>query len=146
MLTPEWAISYSGVPLAISYLKSYASIQPWYSKTKIDIHEDLNTSMVSDAFLVNRLTKEKPDMIGFSLYPWNLVRSLYIAEKIKEILPKVKIIVGGPEVSLDNELITKCNAVDTMVLGEGEEAFSEVLESFINGKDRLEISMEFAIE
>ena len=46
---------------------------------------------------------KKPGMIGFSCYIWNINMVKDIAQCIKKVLPKCRIICGGPEVSFDSE-------------------------------------------
>ena len=45
--------------------------------------------------IIKRITQEKPDAVGFSSYIWNIEKVLFIAERIKALLPHTKIILGG---------------------------------------------------
>ena len=58
-------------------------------------------SYLGDAALLEILLDQKPDIVGFTVYCWNLARSIYFAKKIKENYSP-RIIFGGPEITPDN--------------------------------------------
>lgn len=64
----------------------------------------------------------------FSCYIWNIGMCLDIAERLKKVSPKTKIIFGGPEVSFDDEYMQRYDFIDAVMRGEGEETFKEWLE------------------
>lgn len=70
------------------------------------------------------------DVVAFSCYIWNINQTLSVAEKIKEKNPYTRILLGGPEVSYENEEIMAAPAVDYIIAGEGEIAFSEFLQFY----------------
>ena len=74
---------------------------------------------------------EKPKICGFSTYIWNKNYNLSVAKKIKKIYPECIIVFGGPEV---NENFLKNNFIDTIVLGEGEENFTQILNDILENK------------
>ncbi|MEK6645833.1 MAG: radical SAM protein [Candidatus Firestonebacteria bacterium] len=122
--------NYYSPPLALGYLKAFAYKEGLLDKIQVEILDPLVTDLSGDAFLIDVITTKKPDVIGFSCYNWNLMRSLDIAKKIKNILPSVQIIVGGPEATRDNELLIANSYVDIIVCGEGEVTFVELLKYF----------------
>ena len=80
--------------------------------------------------IIKRITQEEPDAVGFSSYIWNIEKVLFIAEKIKALLPDTKIILGGPEVSFNGErVLTENPFVDFVISGEGEKAFAETVKA-----------------
>jgi len=46
---------------------------------------------------------------------------------VKERLPKLRVVVGGPEVQKDNLWVLQHPAVDVAVIGEGEQTFVDLL-------------------
>ena len=85
--------------------------------------------------IIKRIYEERPDVIGFSSYIWNMEKVLYISEKIKELLPFSKIILGGPEVSFnEKEILSENPFVDFIVSGEGEKAFAKLAEALSENK------------
>ncbi len=71
--------------------------------------------------------RRAPEVIAFSCYIWNWdVISALLAE-LPKILPETDIWLGGPEVSyLSEELLEKYPMVTGIMVGEGEETFSEL--------------------
>lgn len=112
--------------LAIRYLKSYVE-----NITNIEIKEyTINQNL---DFIASDLYKLQADVIGFSTYIWNLRETLEICEILKIVNPKLKIILGGPEVSYDGEKVLKNNPfIDFIIYGEGEETFRELVECLID--------------
>ncbi len=68
------------------------------------------------------------DVLAFSCYIWNITPTLETIRLIKARNPKIKILLGGPEVSYDYEQIMHLPEVDFIIAGEGEIAFSAFLD------------------
>ncbi|MDB3954351.1 radical SAM protein, partial [Alphaproteobacteria bacterium] len=115
------------IPLALFYLKSYAETDPLLQKkTSINIINPKNISNVEDS--VDEILIHNPNIIGFSCYIWNMKNTVDICNRVKEINPQVKIIVGGPDVSsVPRKTLEKYSSIDVIVCGEGEETFRELI-------------------
>ena len=50
-----------------------------------------------------KILTEKPTVIAFSCYLWNIELILKTVHIIKKAAPQIQIILGGPEVSFDGE-------------------------------------------
>ena len=72
------------------------------------------------------------EIVAFSCYIWNITQTLAVCQKIKNLNPNTKILLGGPEVSYEYEDIISLDYVDYIIVGEGEIAFKEFLEFFPN--------------
>lgn len=70
-----------------------------------------------------------PSVCGFSCYQWNRNYCLNLARRIKEIWPRCVIVFGGPEVAIDFQFE---NYIDSLVFGEGEEAWVDILRCIAN--------------
>ena len=82
---------------------------------------------------------EKPDIICFSCYIWNVSFVKEIAEDLKKILPDSVFWAGGPEVSFDAEDFLKKNpGFFGVMVGEGEETFRELCRFYVDNKGNLE--------
>ena len=79
-----------------------------------------------------------PWLVGFTCYVWNVERALWIAERLKQARPELWIVLGGPEVTPDNDWVLRHPAVDYAVIGEGEQTFAELLEALCHGRGRTE--------
>ena len=82
---------------------------------------------------------EKPDIICFSCYIWNVSFVKEIAQDLKKILPDSVFWAGGPEVSFDAEDFLKKNpGFFGVMVGEGEETFRELCRFYVENKGSLE--------
>ncbi|MFA6260421.1 MAG: DUF4080 domain-containing protein [Bacteroidia bacterium] len=70
------------------------------------------------------------DVVAFSCYIWNITRTLEVCRRIKERNPKVKILLGGPEVSYDYQELMEQDEVDFIISGEGEIPFRNFMSDF----------------
>jgi len=111
------------IPLGAACLKLAAAAVPGAS---IEILPESTVSYLADAPLLRLILSRRPDVIGFTVYCWNVRRSLYLADKIKEHY-QPRIIFGGPEVTPDNRLI-QSDSVDFRVYGEGEAVLQRLLQ------------------
>ena len=110
------------IPLGAACLKQAVSDIP---EIEVDICPESTVSYLSDGALLEYIRVKKPEIVGFSVFCWNIQRSLYLAEKIKGT-QDCQIIFGGPEITPDNELLSSA-AVDFLVFGEGESAFRHLM-------------------
>ncbi|MFY0741652.1 B12-binding domain-containing radical SAM protein [Solibacillus silvestris] len=117
--------------LAIRYLKA-AALPEFDCELAEYTIKDPAFNIVSDIF------QKKPDVVGFSCYIWNINETIAVIRMLKTVLPNVKIVLGGPEVSYDvHEWIRKHEEIDFIIMGEGEVSFKEMLRYF-NGEIPLE--------
>lgn len=124
--------------LAVNSQYIHSNIAVW--QLKANCHDDCGEVVVKE-FNINQQQKwlfanildEAPQVVAFSCYIWNIDFVLKLAEDVKAALPKVKIILGGPEVSFDYmELMTINSFIDFVVVGEGESTFPRLLTSIKN--------------
>lgn len=114
--------------LAIRYLSKYVS-----SMKRVDIYEF--TINQSPEFIASEIYRLSPNLVGFSTYIWNLKETLGVCEILKLVKPDLKILLGGPEVSYDGEIIMEeYPFIDYIIYGEGEETFKEFLQKEPKGE------------
>ena len=119
----NYGVHTGNIPLGAACLKQAAR---HVSGVQVDILPESIAAYLGDAALLDIILKQKPDIIGFTVYCWNLERSLYFARKLKEQYAP-RIVFGGPEITPDNQAIIS-GAVDFYVYGEGEASFLNLLE------------------
>ncbi len=114
----------------------HASLAPWCLKAGIDTYCKANISAIvlestinSDLDeYVNVIASEKPDVLCFSCYIWNIEKTLYICKKLKGSLG-CQIILGGPEVAYRAQNVLQSYPyIDYVLSGEGEEALPKLLD------------------
>ena len=110
------------IPLGAACLKQAVTGIP---DLRVDILPGPLASHAGDKALIKAVTEYRPHVLGFTVFSWNLDRSLYLAEKIKEKI-QTRIIFGGPEITPDNPLLHS-PFVDVYVYGEGEGVFKRLL-------------------
>ncbi|MCL2605279.1 MAG: B12-binding domain-containing radical SAM protein [Defluviitaleaceae bacterium] len=107
---------------AIYSLKRYCEERTPFKITPLEF-----TVNDSFDFILSEIYESAPDILGFSCYIWNIGMIKSLVSAVKKINPKIKIILGGPEVSFDaSQLLAECPA-DIIVEGEGEETLREIL-------------------
>lgn len=88
--------------------------------------------------IMKDLYEEKPVVICFSCYIWNISFVKELAEDLKKVLPSVPFWAGGPEVSFDAEAFLAANpAFDGVMVGEGEETFLELAGYYVDHRKSL---------
>ena len=97
------------------------------------------------AHILEHLYREQADVYGFSCYIWNIEPMLTIAQTLKSLLPKSRIILGGPEASYGLERFENTPWIDAIVRGEGEEAMLSLCQAVREGRDYPRISGETAV-
>lgn len=114
-------------PLAAGYLKAAAWSRGLRESFDIQILNRAANDLAGDAYIEDLIAEVKPEIIGLSLYSWNVERSLHIASRVKKRLPHTAIIAGGPEVTPHSDHLFP--GIDMGVLGPGEETFCRILEA-----------------
>ena len=109
--------------LGVWYL--FAAAKKINTPHTVTVVESTINNQVED--IVAMVNREKPDVVGFSTYIWNVEYVRKVAATLKLINPNLKIWLGGPEASFDADSLLKNNYVDWVVKGEGESAFMQML-------------------
>lgn len=114
--------------LAIYSMKAYAE-QKGCPGAEIQLAE-YTINQQQDGIL-RGIYEEKPDLLCFSCYIWNISFVRELICDLKKILPRTRIWVGGPEVSYDAEdFLKEMPQVMGVICGEGEETFGEVVRAY----------------
>lgn len=79
--------------------------------------------------IMDKCQTMKPDVLGFSVYIWNVEIIKQLLKKIRILLPSCKIVLGGPEVSFINQEYFNDDLVDYIIVNEGEIAFHNLLKA-----------------
>jgi len=115
----------SNVHLAPGYLVGY--VKDNFPNTKFIITPRIYTDLLTELAFVEYAVKENPDLFVFSLYLWNIEKSLRIVKKLKTLLPNTKFLFGGPEVNPDNRYLLDSKEFSEGIVGEGEVPFNDYL-------------------
>lgn len=108
--------------LAVRYLKTFTRELNYESKIReFSINE-------REEIILKEIINEKPDVVAFSVYIWNVTMVSHLANLIKNVSDNIEIVFGGPEVSYDSIDFLENNNGDYVILGEGEVTFKEFIE------------------
>jgi radical SAM superfamily enzyme YgiQ (UPF0313 family) len=81
--------------------------------------------------VVDDIIAEKPSILGFSCYIWNIEFIKKVSTLVKLINPNIEILYGGPESSFDAPEFLKNNLGEFVIEGEGEETYHEFIQEKI---------------
>lgn len=81
-----------------------------------------------------RIVEKAPQVVGFSCYIWNIEAVLRLAARLKQALPGLRVVLGGPEVGYRaGDLLRREPSVDYVLSGEGERPFAMLLSALDSG-------------
>ncbi len=93
---------------------------------KVDVL-DLRMSAFPEKDLRRRLAEFNPDLVGIGLMTVESHAAFALAQTVKSILPKAKVVFGGPHCAHEPQFILHDHNVDFMVVGEGEHTIQELV-------------------
>ena len=107
--------------LAIRSLSAYAAKLFPVEICEYTINQNLDDILAD-------LYRRQPDLIGFSCYIFNVEPTLKLISSLKKLLPRCRILLGGPETSYRaKELLEYYPEIDFIISGEGEIPFFSLL-------------------
>ncbi len=80
------------------------------------------------------------DVVCFSVYLWNRVATLELVDCLKLIDSEQKIVLGGPEISFEEDDFFKYHPVDALISGEGEIPLRHLLSAWQRGENPVPIA------
>jgi anaerobic magnesium-protoporphyrin IX monomethyl ester cyclase len=85
---------------------------------------------------ITRLIREQtPDLVGLSVMTFQRATALAVATLVRRLAPDAHIVAGGYDPSLAPDAYSEAVAIDTLVRGEGEATFRELLRALEHGRD-----------
>jgi radical SAM superfamily enzyme YgiQ (UPF0313 family) len=86
------------------------------------------------------ITGKEPDVVGLSVHIWNKNYVYSLIRLLRKVMPQLKIIAGGPEVSFEpGRIFNECPQIDYIVMGEGEEVFVSLINALQQNSEPLHI-------
>ena len=87
-----------------------------------------------------KIAKLNPLLVGISLWTYDFTNGIKLAEKIKEIDSKIKIVLGGPHINaLPSESIAESDSVDYVLAGEAEFNLPNLINYIRNNEEPIDI-------
>lgn len=145
MQQPIWLLSldsdtFPAAPMTTGGLKAYYQVhgkQP--NQTDIQLVHFVNEPERIEAWLTDwkeqqlaiankALEEGLQPIMGFSVYTWNAAEFLDVMRAIKALCPRILIVAGGPHVQKAADYLFS-EALDLVVMGEGEETLTELIDT-----------------
>lgn len=117
--------------LAVRYLKAFTDDLSYECSIREFSINDREEKILEEVI------KEKPNVVAFSTYIWNIEMITRLSNLIKMVDKNIEILYGGPEVSYDSFNILKELNGDYIIQGEGEKTYREFVEYKL-GEKKLE--------
>ena len=115
--------------LAIRYLKAFTKDMDYDCKIREFSINDREEKILEE------IIKERPNVVAFSTYIWNIEMIKRISNLIKLVDENIEILYGGPEVSYDSQNILKELNGEYIIEGEGEKTYREFVEYKLGKRD-----------
>lgn len=108
--------------LAVRYLRAFTKDMDYEGKIREFSINDREERILKE------IIYEKPDVVAFSTYIWNVTMVTELASLIKKVNKNIEIVYGGPEVSYDSREFLEENVGEYVIEGEGEKTYRDFIE------------------
>ncbi|MEW8028383.1 MAG: DUF4080 domain-containing protein [Candidatus Thiodiazotropha sp.] len=126
---------YSHSSLALQSIAAYAKSEAYSDRLRL--FEVLANS--NHQALLEALVELQPRIVGFSTYLWNIAAAIHLSRLLKQLLPEVVVVFGGPEAGpRGKSLLAQTPSVDFIIQGEGEAAFNDLVKFMLYGDGELQ--------
>lgn len=105
--------------LAVRYLRNFTKDMDYESKIREFSINDREEKILEEIIL------EKPDVVAFSVYIWNVEMVSRLSTLIKNVDENIQILYGGPEVSFDSHKFLENSIGEYVIEGEGEKTYRD---------------------
>lgn len=111
-------------PLGLLYVAAYLEAQGRHDVAVIDAQVE----ELSYAQLAERIRDYHPDVVGLTALTFTILDVIHTIKVVKETASNAVIVIGGPHAHLFPEETLNLTGVDFVVIGEGEEVFSQLMD------------------
>ena len=120
-----------GMPLGLAYLSAYVrDLADNHQVCIIDCSD-----MGDNRDVIDTIEKMGLTIIGATVYTYHVTGILSFFEKVKQLMPHVITVVGGPHPTALPSTMLENDSIDIAVMGEGEITFSEMIQKMDDGRD-----------
>lgn len=117
-------------PLGILYIATYLKEK---MKDRVNVSVlDCIAEQLNIEKSVKKIVDLNPHVVGISAWTDFWYPACELGKKIKEMIPNVKIVYGGPHVAIYPHETLLQNHTDTIILGDGEEPFYRYVASLLD--------------
>jgi len=95
---------------------------------------DTQVERMDYAQIEQHIAERKPDVVGISCMTFLLIDALKVGRATKRVDPNIHVVMGGTHPSIYPEEMASQPDIDSIVMGEGEHTFAEVLPALEEGR------------
>jgi radical SAM superfamily enzyme YgiQ (UPF0313 family) len=81
--------------------------------------------------MMEKILAKNPKIIGFGIYIWNVEESTRLVAQLRRVAPHIKIVLGGPEVSFQNDQPEITRFADYVMTGQADLEFTQLCETLL---------------
>jgi len=118
-------------PLGLLYVA--AGLKAW-TDAEVELLDTLALHLKQEDIAAH-IARSKPDVVGIQAMTFTLIDAIATMRSSKSACPNAHVSLGGPHVNLYPEETLSIEGVDSLVLGEGERAFAEMVNALAEGRD-----------
>lgn len=85
--------------------------------------------------ILESVLAQEPRIVGFGVYIWNVMETTEVLGMLRRLRPEIRIIVGGPEVSYEQDGQPVVALADHVITGEADLKFAEVCRVLLGGDE-----------
>ena len=85
------------------------------------------------ADIVEKLLADRPRIVGFGVYIWNVEETCRVVAMLKRVAPSIIIVLGGPEVSHECGAQDIVRLADYVITGWGDVSFPQLCRAILDG-------------
>ena len=85
--------------------------------------------------IAERIARTRPEIVGIQTMTFTLIDAIATVRSVKSVSAGTHVSLGGPHVNLYPEETLSIKGVDSLVLGEGERPFADVVNALAGGAD-----------
>ena len=130
----DWEIDLAEIssfpPLGLMYIASYIKRHSAYDVMIMDaVAEGMSYEAIGQA-----IKAYSPDVVGISSFTYTFFDALKTAKLVRALCPSAHIDIGGPHTSLFPEETMTHREFDSLVIGDGEITFKEMIDCIAEGR------------
>ena len=83
--------------------------------------------------ILDAILAQRPRIVGLGVYIWNVAETTRLVADLKRVAPDVIVVLGGPEISYENDQQEIARLADYVITGEGDLAFASLCRELMSG-------------
>ena len=123
-------------PLGLLYVA--AGLKEW-TDAEVELLDAPALGLDQDG-IAKRVAQSAPDIVGIQTMTFTLVDTINTVRSVKSVCPDTHVCLGGPHVNLYPQETLSIEGVDSIVLGEGERPFADMVNTMSGGGDIAQVA------